>query len=214
MMKLLIFDLDGTLADTSQDITDALNHALSPLGMKDYSVEETKSMVGSGISSLLASLVPSGHNSPAAKDQVIQRFLNFYSEHLLDNTVAYPQVKETLAQLNGYKKVVLSNKRTAYSKEILEKLLISEYFDAVCGSDSVREKKPSPVPILDLINKYNVSKENTVIIGDSNFDVEAGRAAGIKVIGATYGFRARKFLEGSDYIIDRFDELLKIIPSM
>jgi len=214
MMKLLIFDLDGTLADTSQDITDALNYALNLFGLKEYSVEETKAMVGSGISSLLESLVPSNNSSPAAKDEVINKFLNFYSEHLLDNTVAYPHVKETLAKLTGYEKVVLSNKRTAYSKEILEKLRISEYFDAVWGSDSVREKKPSPVPIIDLMKKYNVSKEHAVMIGDSNFDVEAGLAAGIKVIGVTYGFRDRKFLEGADYIIDSFDELVKIIPSI
>lgn len=214
MMKLLIFDLDGTLADTSRDITDALNYALGPLGVRKYSVEETKAMVGSGISTLLGSLVPSSNNNPDAKDEVLGRFLNFYSGHLMDNTVAYPHVRETLAQLTGYKKVVLSNKRTGYSKEILEHLFISEYFDAVCGSDSVREKKPSPIPVLDLMKKYNVSKEDTVIIGDSNFDIEAGRAAGIKVIAASYGFRARKFLDGADYIIDRFDELTKIIPGI
>jgi phosphoglycolate phosphatase len=223
MLKLIIFDLDGTLADTSQDITDALNHALKPFGVKEYSVEETKAMVGSGISKLLESLLPEEAIIPPdpplkkgeitnAKEVVTGRFLDYYDNHLIDNTELYPQVRETLSQLDSYKKAVLSNKREKYSKEILHELGIMQFFDLVWGSDSVREKKPSPVPILDILDRFNVSKSEAVIIGDSNYDVEAGRAAGVKVIAVTYGFRSREFLEGSDYIIDRFDELLDVIP--
>jgi phosphoglycolate phosphatase len=214
MLKLLIFDLDGTLADTGQDITDALNYALHPFNVKNYSVEETKMMVGSGISALLASLLPSDRTTPSARREVNERFLDYYAKHLLDNTVAYPHVSTTLAQLNSHRKAVLSNKRTGYSKDILQQLGIARYFDIIWGSDSVREKKPSPVPILDLLDKLQISKEDAAMIGDSNFDVEAGRAAGVKVIGVTYGFRPRTYLEGSDVIIDSFDELLNVIPKM
>lgn len=214
MVKLLIFDLDGTLADTGRDIADALNYSLSPYGVPEYSVKETKAMVGSGISSLLHSLVPPDDNSPDAKGVVLSRFFEFYSEHLMDTTYAYPQVRETLAQLGEYTKVVLTNKRTAYSGEIIEKLGISPYFDLIWGSDSVREKKPSPIPILDFLDHYSVSKEDAVIIGDSNFDVQAGKAAGINVVAVTYGFRPREYLEGADIIIDGFADLLKIIPGI
>jgi len=217
MIKLLIFDLDGTLADTGQDITNALNYALKPFHEREYSLDETKAMVGSGISRLLESLIPPDPSLPNGesgnpKKIVTARFLEYYNDHLIDNTVAYPSVKETLSQLHGFTKAVISNKREIYSKRVLEGLGIIEYFDCVLGSDSVREKKPSPVPILDLLEKYDISKKESVIIGDSNFDVEAGRAAGIRVIGVTYGFRTRKDLEGADYIIDRFDELLTVIP--
>jgi len=219
MLKLLIFDLDGTLADTGRDITDALNYALGPFGGKEYSLEETKAMVGSGISTLLGSLIPpaslpakTGQEHPG--ERVTGRFLEYYAEHLLDNTRAYPHVKETLSQLGQYKKAVLSNKREKYSRQILEELMLSPYFDTIWGSDSVREKKPSPVPVLDLIGAFNVSKDETVVIGDSNFDVEAGKAAGVKVIGVTYGFRSREFLRDADIIIDRFDELLKVLPEI
>jgi phosphoglycolate phosphatase len=92
--------------------------------------------------------------------------------------------------------------------------VILHYFDAIWGSDSVREKKPSPAAIIDLLNKFSVSREETAIIGDSNYDVEAGKAAGIKIVSVTYGFRNRKFLEGSDYLIDSFDELLDVIPKI
>ena len=222
MLKLLIIDLDGTLADTAQDITDAVNYALKPFGTKTYSVEETKAMVGSGISKLLESLIPPSITARSdtsiekenAGKIVTGRFLEFYSNHLLDNTVTYPFVRETLEKLGGYKKVVLSNKREAYSCEILEKLEIAQFFNAIWGSDSVREKKPSPAAVLDLLSRFNVSKEETAIIGDSNFDIEAGIAAGIKTIGVTYGFRSRESLNGADYIIESFDELLTVLPKL
>ncbi len=217
MLKLLIFDLDGTLADTGQDIADALNYALEPFGVRKYSVEETKAMVGSGISKLLESLLPPQSSSKMdaeASVTVTNRFLEHYDKHLVVHTSLYPGVKDTLSRLENYRKAIISNKREKYSRKILEDLEVESFFDLIWGSDSVREKKPSPVPILDMMEEFNVKKEETVIIGDSNYDVEAGNAAGIKVIGVTYGFRSREFLEGSDFIIDSFNELLNIIPQM
>ena len=223
MIKLLIFDLDGTLADTGQDITNALNYALEPFSVREYSLEETKEMVGSGISNLLKSLIPSespvaedlkkqNNNSP--EDIVLSRFLEYYDNHLIENTYAYPHVKETLEKLGGYKKAVLSNKREIYSRRVLEGIGIFEFFDLVWGSDSVREKKPSPVPVLDMLERFQVRKDETVMIGDSNFDVDAGKAAGIKVVAVTYGFRGREMLNGADVIIDSFEELLNMLPDI
>jgi phosphoglycolate phosphatase len=223
MIKLLIFDLDGTLADTGQDITHALNYALEPFGVRKYSLEETKAMVGSGISKLLDSLIPGdspvaeemrNNNGQKPEDLVLSRFLEYYDNHLIDNTYAYPQVKETLAKLHGFKKTVLSNKREIYSKRVLEGLDILQYFDLVWGSDSVREKKPSPVPVIDMMQYFQVSKSETLLIGDSNFDVEAGKSAGIKVVAVTYGFRSREYLTKADVVIDNFDKLIEVIPQI
>jgi phosphoglycolate phosphatase len=219
MLKLLIFDLDGTLTDTAQDIADAINYALKPFGQKTYSVEETKAMVGSGISKLLESLLPptpppGESGEPSAKETVTNRFLEYYTEHLLDNTKVYPHVKETLLKLDNYKKVVVSNKRESFSRGILRGLGILKFFDIVFGSDSVPEKKPSPLPILKLLERYNVTCDEAIIIGDSNYDIEAGRAAGIKTIAVTYGFRSREVLKDADVIIDSFDELLNILPQI
>lgn len=222
MFKLLIFDLDGTLADTSQDITDALNYALKPFGVREFSVAETKAMVGSGISKLLQSLVPpdaaisdkyvlKSMQAESPADLVIKRFLEHYDNHLINNTVAYASVKDILSKLGDYRKAVLSNKREVYSRRVLEGIGILQYFDVVLGSDSVREKKPSPVPILDLMKMYAVSAEESLIIGDSNFDIEAGKAAGVKVVAVTYGFRSRELLKDADYLIDSFDKLLPIV---
>ncbi|UCH82403.1 MAG: HAD-IA family hydrolase [Nitrospiraceae bacterium] len=223
MIKLLIFDLDGTLADTGQDITNALNYALEPFGVREYSVDETKAMVGSGISILLASLIPDDSKAAVAisnskgqkpEDLVLNRFLEYYDNHLIENTVAYPYIKETLSKLSDYKKAVLSNKREVYSKRVLQGLDILQYFDLVWGSDSVREKKPSPVPVFDMMEQFSASRDETVLIGDSNYDIEAGKAAGITVIGVTYGFRSREFLKDADHMIDRFDELLHVLSDL
>lgn len=211
MLKLLIFDLDGTLADTSADIANAVNYAIEPLGKSSYSVEEIKAMVGSGITKLIRSLIPSEASIP--EEKIINRFLDYYSEHLLDNTKAYPYVKETLSKLGHcYKKAVISNKREGFSREILEGIGILQFFDIVLGSDSVREQKPSPVPLLEVMKRYGASKDEAVMIGDSSYDIQAARAAGVKVIAVTYGFRSRETLKDADYIINSFDELLKIIP--
>jgi phosphoglycolate phosphatase len=215
MIKLLIFDLDGTLADTARDITNALNYALEPYSNREYSIEETKAMVGSGISKLLESLVPSQQSPDAdaeAREKVINRFLYHYDNHLTENTLLYPQVKETLAGLNGYKMAILSNKREKYSRQILEELGIAGCFNVIWGSDSVREKKPSPVPIGDLLKEVGVTKDEAVLIGDSNYDVDAGKAAGVKVIAVTYGFRSIEFLKDADFIINGFDELRNVLP--
>ncbi|UCD34358.1 MAG: HAD-IA family hydrolase [Nitrospiraceae bacterium] len=218
MLKLLIFDLDGTLADTSQDITDALNYALEPFGPRTYSVEETKAMVGSGISNLLHSLVAqparNGDDVSAMEKDVVSRFLDFYSRHLLDKTTAYPGVKETLPRLPEYRKAVLSNKRAQYSREILEGLGIARYFDVIWGSDSVREKKPSPVPVLDLLARFSADREEAAVVGDSNYDVEASKAAGVRVVAVTYGFRSREVLKDADCLIDRFDDLLNVLTEL
>ncbi|RJQ20291.1 MAG: HAD family hydrolase [Nitrospiraceae bacterium] len=212
MLKLLIFDLDGTLADTAQDIADAMNYALMPFGVRTYSVEETKAMVGSGISKLLGSLLPD--NNDKNNEAALKRFLDYYSMHIIDNTTTYPFVKETLLQLGDFRKAVVSNKREALSKRVLEGIGILQFFEVVLGSDSVAEKKPSPVPILKLLDMFGVSKKEAVIIGDSNYDIEAGKAAGIMTVAVTYGFRSREVLRDADFMIDRFDEVLKVLPEL
>jgi phosphoglycolate phosphatase len=220
MIKVLIFDLDGTLADTSRDITNAVNYAMEPVGQRQFSIDEVKSMVGSGISKLLESLIPrerTGQNNNSYANilsEVMRRFLHYYENHLVDNTRAYPHVKETLLKLREFKKAVVSNKREEYSKRVLEELGILGHFDLILGSDSVSEKKPSPVPVLEILKRFGAANKEAVVIGDSNFDIQAGKAAGVKTIAVTYGFRSREFLKEADFLIDSFDEILSVLPKI
>src|SRR4030042_2278761 len=115
-IKLIIFDLDGTLVDTSRDITNALNYAIKPYGLKDLTIEDTIKMVGEGITRLIEKVL--GDHKPQKKDDVIKRFLAYYSEHLIDYSSVYPYVRETLEKLNGYKKAVISNKKEYLSRKL------------------------------------------------------------------------------------------------
>ncbi len=118
-IKLILFDLDGTLVDTVKDISNALNYALRPYGSMNLSVEETKKLIGEGINRLIEKVL--GNEGAQWRDAVIRRFLDYYSEHLTDNSTVYPYVRETLEKLIGYKKAVISNKREYLSRDLLEK---------------------------------------------------------------------------------------------
>jgi phosphoglycolate phosphatase len=208
-IKLIIFDLDGTLVDTSIDITNALNYALKPYGLKDITVDETVKMVGEGITRLIEKLL--GDEKIQARDDVIKRFLDYYSEHLIDYSSVYPYVRETLDKLNGYKKAVISNKREYLSTELLGKLDLLKYFNLVIGSDTTSERKPSAIPVIHAVTKLAVGPQESIIVGDSNYDIEAGKKAGVKTVAVTYGYRERQYLKDADYIIDSIEELLELL---
>lgn len=213
-IKLIIFDLDGTLIDSGIDIANAINYALEPYGIKSVTVQETISLVGEGITRLMEKLVESHKlevRSNVNRDILIERFLEHYSAHLIDNTAVYPGVKETLKELNSYKKAVISNKRESLSAKTLNDLGLLKYFDLVVGSDTTPEKKPSPLPIQYVLSKFDIKPEEAVIVGDSNYDIEAGKSAGIKTVAVTYGYRPVDLLRSADFIIDRMNELENIL---
>lgn len=207
-IKLIIFDLDGTLIDSSIDIKNAINFAIQPYGIKPLTVNETIELIGEGITKLIEKVLIRSQKEGINKDILIQRFLDYYSKHLIDNTTVYPKVKETLEQLNTYKKAVISNKRESLSVEILDRLGLLKYLDLVVGSDTTSEKKPSPVPIFYVLSKLKVKPEEAVIVGDSNYDIEAGKAAGVKTIAVTYGYRPVELLKNADRLINSIDELI------
>jgi phosphoglycolate phosphatase len=211
-IKLIIFDLDGTLVDTARDITNALNFAIKPYDMKNLTVEDTIKLVGEGVGRLVEKVLPAERMH--LKSDVMNRFLEYYSEHLTDNSKAYPHIKETLENLAGFRKAVISNKREDPSKRLIKELGLSEYFALIIGSDTAGERKPSPVPILYVISKIGVSPEESIIVGDSNYDIEAGKRAGVKTIAVTYGYRPRENLLEADHIIDDIRELVPLVQKL
>jgi len=208
-VKLILFDLDGTLVDTSQDITIALNYALKTYGMRELTVQDTVKMVGEGITRLIEKVL--GDEKISMRDEIIKNFVEYYSGHLADYSREYPYVRETLEQLSGYKKAVISNKREALSVELLQRLDLFRYFNLVAGSDTTPEKKPSPVPIFYIMGKLDAGPYESMIVGDTSYDIEAGKKAGIKTVAVTYGYRERKYLQDADYIIDSLKNLNNLI---
>lgn len=207
-----MFDLDGTLVDTVQDITDALNYALRPYDIKRLTAGDTIEMVGEGVSRLVEKAVPIG--KLYLKNDVMSRFIEYYSEHLVDNSKEYPFVRNTLENLTGFRKAVISNKREAPSKRLLEELGLAEYFDLIIGSDTTGKRKPSPDPVLYAITKLGSNPKEAIIVGDSNYDIEAGEKAGVKTIAVTYGYRPRESLLKADYIIDDIRDLVQLVRKL
>jgi phosphoglycolate phosphatase len=210
-VKLIIFDLDGTLVNTSRDITNALNYALQPYGLKDLTVEDTIKLVGEGLTRLIEKLL--GDEKIQFKDIILKRFLDYYSEHLIDYSSVYPHVKEILEKLNDYKKAVISNKREYLSTRLLDKLDMLKHFDLVVGSDTTSERKPSAIPVIHVLTKLGVNPDESIIVGDSNYDIEAGKKAGLKTVAVTYGYRERQYLIDADYIIDSMKDLLTLLDT-
>jgi phosphoglycolate phosphatase len=208
-VKLIMFDLDGTLVDTGRDITNALNYALRPYGLSELTVEVTVKMVGEGLTRLIEKVI--GEEKGQLRDAVKKRFLDYYSEHLTDYSKTYPHVRETLENLSFYKKAVISNKREYLSANLLDKLVLLKYFDLVVGSDTTSERKPSAVPVIHVINKLGVALHESIIVGDSPYDIEAGKKAGVKTIAVTYGYGEKKNLLDADYMIDSIESLLTLI---
>lgn len=211
-IKLVIFDLDGTLVNSIEDITNSLNYATGPFGLAPKTVDEVAALVGEGITKVIERVI--GVERLQHRDEVVKRFLEFYSDHIVDNTFPYPGVRETLESLNGYKKAVISNKREGLSIKALEALDLLRFFDLVVGSDSTTEKKPSPVPVFHVLSKLGLNQQDAVMVGDSDLDIAAGKGAGVGTVGVTYGYRDREYLKDADFIIDDIKELPKLIRGL
>ncbi|MBI5633519.1 MAG: HAD-IA family hydrolase [Nitrospirae bacterium] len=211
MIKLIIFDLDGTLVDSSVDLTNALNYAIEPCGIEKLTAKQTKGLVGEGITKLIEDLL--GPDRCDVHSLTLDRFMSYYSDHLVDFTVPYSGVVDTLKDLSSFRKAVVSNKRESLSKAVLGDLGLLRYFDLVLGSDSVGEKKPSPKPLMKVMEALSCRPSDTVIVGDSNFDIEAGRAAGTLTCAVTYGYRDARLLKNADMHIDCFHDLLGLLTA-
>jgi phosphoglycolate phosphatase len=211
-IKLVIFDLDGTLVDTAADITAALNYAVQPYLNKSLTVTETIGLIGEGITRLIDKLI--GEERTGIRPAVQERFISYYSEHLSDCSKAYPGVVETLEELGDYKKAIVSNKRELLSRGLLDDLGLIEYFDLVLGSDSAGEKKPSPKPLFKAMDIFSCKPSETVIVGDSNYDIQAGKAAGVNTVAVSYGYRDVRLLKDADFLIDDINELKSILGQL
>ena len=211
-IKLIIFDLDGTLVDSRQDIVNAVNFMLRSLNLGERPFEEIISYVGKGINELIKSSL--GNNADNLKDRALDIFRSYYQDHPSDNAYVYPGVSELLDYFKDKEKAVITNRNHRSSEIILQKMGIAGYFNNVIGDDSTSCLKPSRCQFDRLFEKTTVKDRGKVLmVGDMDIDILAGRASGIVTCAVTYGIGKRQDIERSmpDYIIDDILQLKKII---
>lgn len=208
-MDLVIFDLDGTLVDSKQDLCNSVNATRSYMGMEPLPDDVVASYVGNGAPVLIKRAMGEGATE-AQLEAALAYFLSYYREHMLDYTRDYPGVRECLAELRGrrIKMAVLTNKPVRFSKEILVGLKLGDYFFQVYGGNSFVEKKPHPVGIETLIEEAGTSRDRTWMVGDSSVDVLTARNAGVKAVGVTYGLKPYTLDEAPpDLMLDTLADL-------
>lgn len=208
---LLIFDLDGTLADTKDDIATSVNLTLHELGLPEKPSAVIYSYVGSGVRKLIQQAV--GEAEGERFQEAMRIFRGHYTAHLLDTTKLYPGIDDVLDHFRTKKKAVVTNKPQAYTDPIASGLKITNRFDMILGGDNGFPLKPDPRMILAVLEKLSADPKRTVMIGDGLHDIHASRAAGVAVCAVGYGLgdpgelrRARP-----DFFCETVDDLKRVV---
>jgi phosphoglycolate phosphatase len=185
-VRVLIFDLDGTLIDSKLDLANAINAMLEHKGRAPLPQETIYRFVGNGAPVLVRRSLGDGVTDAEADDG-LAFFLSYYRAHMLDNTVTYPGVREGLKLLENLPMAVLTNKPVRFSQAILDGLGLSPYFRFVYGGNSFERKKPDPMGVEVLLRDLGASPAEAMLVGDSSVDVLTARNAGIWACGVSYG---------------------------
>ncbi len=213
MTELVIFDLDGTLLYTIEDLKDSVNYALKQFGMPEVSLDDATANVGNGVKNLIFLCAPQGTDEETL-DKILSAFKEHYKGNMENKTRPYDGIVKMLGKLKekGIKTAVLSNKFDAATVRLCNNLM-PELIDLPVGERADFPRKPSPEAVYDIIEKLGVKRENTVFAGDSDTDIKTGKNAGIKTVAVTWGYRSRELLESSqaDYMADTVDELCEIL---
>lgn len=213
--KLAVFDMDGTILDTLDDLTDSVNFALSKSGFSKHTREEVCSFVGNGIRKLIERAVSEGTET-AVIDKVHSDFTEYYKTHCADKTRPYNGIIELLEKLReaGCKTAVVSNKAD-YAVQELCRQYFDGLFDAAAGERKGISKKPAPDSVFEILRQLGTEKADAVYIGDSDVDIETAHNAGMDSIIVDWGFRKREFLKehGAECIVSNTKEIAEIIFS-
>jgi phosphoglycolate phosphatase len=214
--QCLLFDLDGTLVDSRADLINSVNLMLLELGRETLPGARVIKYVGEGAKLLVERALRADLNGARDSydvDLAVEVFRRHYREHLLDQTRVYPEVEQTLARLEHIPKAVVTNKPYEFTMALLEGIGLARYFKVVFGGDSLAERKPSPLMLIEAARRCGARASECLMVGDSRVDVEAGRAASMKTCGYIPGFRGRTELvdAGVDYVIERFSELCALV---
>ena len=225
-IKLVIFDLDGTLIDSRLDLVHSVNAALRHIGRPELPDDVIASYVGDGAPILIQRALGGEVVEESLIRQGLEFFLSYYRAHKLDHTTVYAGIPEALAAIQGSangesrngasprKMAILSNKPVVPSRAIVDALGLGQFFSQVYGGNSFASKKPDPEGARKLLEEYGVQPHQAAMIGDSHVDVDTGRNAGLFTIGVTYGFAPHTLADDPpDVLVDHPDELSTVFAA-
>jgi phosphoglycolate phosphatase len=210
----IVYDLDGTLADTAEDLVATLNHLLGREGLAPLPVESAGSLLGAGARALIVrGFAAAGRSLDAQEiEALFADYLTYYSAHIVVRTRLYPGVDKALAAFAraGWRQAVCTNKIERLAKLLITKLGIAERFAFICGQDTFGAAKPNPKPLLETIAASGGSRRRAIMVGDSETDIKTAQAAGVPVIAVDFGYADTPVRElEPDRVISHFDELME-----
>ncbi len=217
MIKGIIFDLDGTLLDTIEDLADSVNAALSEVGKPGHDTAKVQSFVGNGMVRLVERALGEPFD-PELVEQVLARFKEHYARLYTNKTVPYPGLKDVvdISKAWGLKLGVCSNKANKYVKPLIDLHFGSETFDFVLGEVDYIPRKPDPAMALEVAANMGVRPSECLYVGDSTVDIQTGKAAAMPVCAVSYGFQSEALLETFEphYMVHDADGLLGLIKAL
>ena len=210
----IIFDLDGTLIDSLDDLADSMNGVLSQFRFPQHDLIAYKSFIGRGIRNLVKAALPENRRNEETLDKCYKLMLEIYAENCIDKTKPYPGILELLDELKSrhLKLAVFSNKADALTKKIVPSLLPG-YFDEVMGLILEANRKPNPAGAWDICKKWSLAPKEIIYVGDSNVDMQTAQNAGMFGVGVLWGYRDGQELmaNGAELVIRQPLELLSIL---
>lgn len=211
--EAVIFDLDGTLLNTLEDLMGSVNFGLNKYHMPERSLEEIRQFVGNGVQRLIERAVPKGTDADLCS-KVFDAFKEHYKEHCNDKTDLYPGIPELLAELKrlGFSMAIVSNKLQE-GVDTLSRQYFEPYLTTAIGARDGIRKKPAPDSVLEALKALNIPKGNAVYVGDSEVDIATAQNAQMDCITVTWGFRTRKEQEaaGASVFVDRPEEIIPLL---
>lgn len=211
--KLAVFDMDGTILNTLEDLADSLNHILAENGYGQRTLEEVRTFVGNGIRKLIERALPAGTGDEEIQ-RIFQEFLPYYKEHCADKTRPYRGVPQLIRELRaaGCLTAVVSNKEDTAVQELCVQYF-DGLFDVAVGEKPGIRRKPAPDSVEYVLERLSVAKDQAVYIGDSEVDIATARNAGLDCIAVKWGFREEAFLrqQGAEILVNTPEEIRDII---